>query len=118
MGHSVEASAISVTNPTPLADALRTSHGRFYRAVRMFMRRPGAVAGALVIAIVVFSAIFASAIAPDDPNAISRDRRAAPSSAHLLGTDELGRDLLSRVIYGSRVSLRVGLVTIGIALSA
>jgi peptide/nickel transport system permease protein len=117
MGHSVEASAISVTQPTPLADALRPSHGRFYRAVRMFMHRPGALAGAFVIALMVFSAIFASVIAPDDPNAISRDRRAAPSSAHLLGTDELGRDLLSRVIYGSRVSLRVGLVTIGIALS-
>jgi peptide/nickel transport system permease protein len=84
----------------------------------MFLRRPGAMAGALVIALVIIAAIFAPLLAPADPNEISRDRRAAPSSAHILGTDELGRDVLSRVIYGARVSLRVGLVAIGIALTA
>jgi peptide/nickel transport system permease protein len=54
-------------------------------------------------------------LAPHDPNEISRDRRAAPTMSHPFGTDDLGRDVLSRVIYGARVSLRVGLIAVGIA---
>jgi len=72
----------------------------------------------VVILLFVAIALLAPAIAPGDPDAISGDRRAAPSADHLFGTDDLGRDVLSRVIYGARVSLRVGLVSIGIALTA
>jgi peptide/nickel transport system permease protein len=113
----VVASAEGLGRGIELAGAARPAHGRLARLWRQFARRPGALAGGVVILLFVFGAVFAPWIAPADPNEISRDRRAAPSGEHWLGTDELGRDLLSRVIYGARVSLRVGLVTIGIALS-
>ncbi len=68
---------------------------------------------AAIIGLVLFAliAIFANLVAPYDPNAASLyDSNQAPSWAHLLGTDNLGRDTLSRLMYGSRVSLLVGLV--------
>jgi peptide/nickel transport system permease protein len=75
-----------------------------------------AVAGlALVVALFVVS-IFAPWLAPYDPNHI--DLKAVlmpPSRAHLMGTDTLGRDVFSRIIYGSRVSLKVGFVAVGLA---
>jgi peptide/nickel transport system permease protein len=72
--------------------------------------------GLAISALVLFCALFAGLIAPYDPNA--QDYLALtepPSSAHLLGTDDLGRDILSRIIYGSRVSLQVGIIAVGIA---
>jgi peptide/nickel transport system permease protein len=98
--------------------AERATRGRLRRMGRRFVRRPGALIGAVVIVVFVAVAITAPAIAPEDPNAIdTKARREAPTDAHLLGTDELGRDVLSRIIYGARVSLRVGLISIGIALT-
>lgn len=90
-------------------------HGtrRFFR--RLF-RRPAALAGGVVLLLVILTAIFAPLLAPYDPDAISANLRQAPSISHPFGTDELGRDVLSRIIYGARVSLRVGLISIGIAL--
>lgn len=108
----------------------RTSHGdgalgeragyqrsELQKAWIRFRRRPGAVIGAIVIILFVIIAILAPIVAPMDPLEISQNRRAFPSSEHWFGTDELGRDVLSRVIYGARISLRVGLVAIGIALT-
>ncbi len=74
------------------------------------------IIGISVLILFVLIGIFAPWIAPMDPLEISNNRRGAPSSENWLGTDEVGRDILSRVIYGSRVSLRVGLVAISIAL--
>lgn len=75
-----------------------------------------AFAGLIIVLVIVFAAIFAPLIAPYDPYERNiRDRIASPSMTHPMGTDELGRDTLSRVIYGSRVSLTVGLVSVGIA---
>jgi peptide/nickel transport system permease protein len=63
------------------------------------------------VVVVALAAAFAPLIAPYAPNAIDlRSRLQAPSSAHLLGTDDLGRDVLSRMIYGARVSLAVGIL--------
>ena len=73
--------------------------------------------GLWILAIVVFCALFADLIAPYAPN--EQDYLAiteAPTAAHLLGTDDLGRDVLSRIIYGSRISLMVGVIAVGIAL--
>ncbi len=75
------------------------------------------LAGIAIIFILVAVAIFAPLIAPYSP--IEQDimsRYQAPSQRHLLGTDEMGRDILSRIIYGSRISLQVGLFSIGLAL--
>ncbi|AQS59863.1 nickel transporter permease [Desulforamulus ferrireducens] len=65
-----------------------------------------------------FVAIFAPLVAPYDPYYSEMPKAlAGPSGEHLLGNDELGRDILSRIIYGARISLKVGLIAVGIALS-
>ncbi len=75
-----------------------------------------AVVGVIVLAVLVFVGIFAPFLAPRDPYQMEfGDSLAAPSLAHPMGTDHLGRDLLSRVIYGTRVSLLVGLGSVVIA---
>lgn len=80
------------------------------KALRRFLRNRLAVAGGVVLLIFALAALLAPWIAPADPSKIFfTDMRASPSGAHLLGTDELGRDVLSRVIYGARVSLSAGL---------
>ena len=77
---------------------------------RMAMAGLGLVLGLFVVS------IFAPWLAPYDPNHIDlKQVLMAPSQAHLLGTDTLGRDVLSRIIYGSRVSLKVGFVAVGLA---
>jgi peptide/nickel transport system permease protein len=77
---------------------------------RMAMTGLGLVLGLFVVS------IFAPWLAPYDPNHIDlKQVLMAPSQAHLLGTDTLGRDVLSRIIYGSRVSLKVGFVAVGLA---
>ena len=70
-----------------------------------------AVFSALVILAIIILAVFAAVFSPYDPAAQSlRERLAAPSAEHWLGTDKLGRDILSRIIYGARVSLVIGLL--------
>lgn len=74
------------------------------------------LAGAAITGGFLASALLAPWIAPRDPVApVIEDVLRPPSAAHAFGTDELGRDVLSRVIYGSRISLEVGLVAVGIA---
>ncbi|AJE48468.1 ABC transporter permease [Celeribacter indicus] len=83
---------------------------------RLLANRVGAFA-LLFIAALVLAAIFAPLIAPFDPIAINpRERMQAPGWQHLLGTDQLGRDVLSRIIYGTRTALRVALSGTGAAL--
>lgn len=72
--------------------------------------------GILIIAVFSLIAIFAQAISPYDPSQIDASKLLMPpSKGHLLGTDSLGRDLLSRMIYGARISLTIGLIAVGIA---
>lgn len=79
-------------------------------------RSPLTAAGALLILLVLSCTAFAPFIAPYDPNAINLSARlASPSLIHPFGTDEVGRDLLSRVIYGARASVGVGLAIVGIS---
>src|SRR5215510_7398500 len=83
---------------------------------RTFSRNQLALAGGAVVGILVLIAIFAPVLAPWDPNRPDTKKvLAPPSKSHWLGTDQLGRDVLSRVLYGSRVSLAVGFVSVGIA---
>jgi peptide/nickel transport system permease protein len=85
-------------------------------ALRTLARRPTAVFGAVVLAVVAGLALLAPWIAPYDPLATSWSLvRKAPSAAHWFGTDEVGRDLLSRVIWGGRASLSAGVIAVGIA---
>jgi peptide/nickel transport system permease protein len=85
----------------------------FWRALR---RNRLALVGGVVVLALVLLALLAPAIAPWDPNRPDiRKNLAAPSAAHWLGTDQLGRDVLSRMLHGARVSLAVGFVSVGIA---
>ncbi len=79
---------------------------------------PRTAIGAVALAIIVLAAVFAEAISPYPPNQQNlRSRLQPPSAEHLLGTDHFGRDVLSRIIYGGRVSLQVGFIAVGIALA-
>lgn len=74
--------------------------------------------GALIVGVMSFGAIFAPLIAPYDPNFINVDALLLPPGpAHIMGTDALGRDVFSRILFGGRVSLWVGFVAVGIATS-
>lgn len=86
------------------------------KAVRQFMKRPLAVAGLVIVVLVVIVAIFAPQLAPYDPTKPDfMSILSAPSEKYPLGTDEVGRDLLSRLIYGARASLQAGLIAVLIA---
>lgn len=80
-------------------------------ARRKLLRDPGSILAILVILTMVFVAVFAPVIAPWDPTRPDREvgfRATPPSETHILGTDQAGRDVLSRLIYGTRISLLVG----------
>ncbi|MFC2007529.1 ABC transporter permease [Chloroflexota bacterium] len=86
------------------------------RFIRVFFGRKIVIFGLVVIVILLFIAIFAPAVAPYDPYQQNlRNVKSMPTADHWLGTDTLGRDTLSRIIYGSRTSLTVGLVAICVA---
>jgi peptide/nickel transport system permease protein len=80
------------------------------------LKNPLALAGLIIIGIISFMAIFAPWIAPFDPDAIDvKNILLSPSATHLMGTDGLGRDVYSRMLFGARISLLVGIVAVGIA---
>lgn len=89
------------------------------RRIGIFLlRNPSGLLGAAIVLCLVLSALFAPVLAPYDPLQMGAGRRLTPpSAAHLFGTDEFGRDLLSRVVYGSRLTLQIGLIAVGISLS-
>src|SRR4030065_391666 len=81
-----------------------------------FKRNKLAITGGIIVITLFLVSLFASFISPSDPGKIDvKEILLPPSSEHIFGTDELGRDVLSRVIYGSRISLKVGFVAVGIA---
>jgi peptide/nickel transport system permease protein len=82
-------------------------------------RQPLASVGILLLAAFLFAAIFASVLAPYPPAQLNlNDRMASPSVAHLFGTDELGRDILARTLFGARISLVVAVSVVGLSLTA
>jgi peptide/nickel transport system permease protein len=88
------------------------------RALQNLFERPSAVIGLAIIVIFAGLAVFAPFIAPYDPLKTSWSLvRKAPSAAHWFGTDELGRDILSRVIFGTRASLSAGVISVSIAVA-
>ncbi|MGH3392716.1 MAG: ABC transporter permease [Actinomadura sp.] len=88
------------------------------RALRALTRNRAAVAGIVVIAVMGFLAVAAPLLTPYDPQ--QQDLSAAlraPSAAHPLGTDNLGRDILARIMYGGRISLLIGVLAVSIAIA-
>lgn len=101
------------------ASARPPTYSRSYWTVvaRQLRRDPTAVVSAAVLLLMIAAAVFAPWIAPADPYQASMLRRLLPigSSGHLLGTDELGRDMLTRLLYGGRMSLLIGVLPVLIA---
>jgi peptide/nickel transport system permease protein len=88
------------------------------RALTRLVRRKGAMFGLAVIVLFVALAVFAPLVAPYDPTAQSwTSVRKAPSALHWLGTDDVGRDVLARIIFGARASLVAGCISVAIALA-
>jgi peptide/nickel transport system permease protein len=91
------------------------------RVLRRFVRNPGALVGGVLVLMAVLFALASPWLAPFDPNAGSlTERLAAPSftgeaAGHILGADAVGRDLLSRIIYGARISLFVGIASVALS---
>ncbi len=105
--------ATALPSPVEVIRAVPRAH-----PVRRLLRRPAAALGLSVIVVVAAVALLAPIIAPYDPLATSWTAvRKAPSAAHWFGTDEIGRDVLSRVVWGARASLLAGIVSVLISLS-
>jgi ABC-type dipeptide/oligopeptide/nickel transport system permease subunit len=107
---------MSYADPTLATLSPRARRRRILR--RRFMRRPFAIAGLVVALAFVLAAIFAPLVAPYSASATDFNATLAPpfSHGHLLGTDELGRDQLSRIIWGSRASIQAGVLSTTLAL--
>ena len=105
--------ATVATSPSSMPATPRAAR-RLLRAMRL---NPLAAVGVVLVAIFAVPAIFAPWIAPQDPAHIDLPARlSGPSAAHWFGTDELGRDILSRIIYGARISMLVGSSVVSVAL--
>lgn len=97
---------------------IRKSESPWRRSLRTLYQNQMAMAGLAIILFWIIVAVSASLIAPYDPVAQKiEDRLSPPSGTHWFGTDELGRDVFSRVVYGSQISLPIGLIVIIFAVS-
>ncbi len=112
---------MSATTPTELEAAVDLEPPSRTFAVdvwRRFRKSPGAIVGAAVVALIVLIALFAPFIAPADPLAQNLSQATqAPGAGHPFGTDKLGRDVFSRIVYGARISIRIGFVAVGLAIT-
>jgi peptide/nickel transport system permease protein len=109
---------VDVAGRSQLFEASPRSESYLTQSLRRLLKNRGAVLGGLFLLALLLVAIFAPLIAPYDPIEIyPTEARQAPSPRHLAGTDKFGRDTMSRIIFGTRISLRVGLISVAIALS-
>lgn len=94
-----------------------SSRGPWAEGFRRLLRQKTAVLGLCIVSVLVLTALLAPVLAPYDPESPDLPNRLQPPSAeHPFGTDALGRDILSRIIYGSRISIQVGIIAVGISL--
>jgi peptide/nickel transport system permease protein len=96
-------------------ETLRPQTSNFKLTMRRLMRSPGTVVGAIIVLIFLLISLTAPLLAPHEiDKAVFSQARQGPDAEFWLGTDELGRDLFSRLLYGARLSLAVGLIAVGI----
>ena len=99
-------------------EEIPTGRGYLSDVWRRLLKSPGALIGLGLIGILVITAAFAPLIAHSDPLAQNLTQQSLhPSLAHPFGTDKLGRDLFSRIVYGSRISIRIGFLAVSIAIT-
>jgi peptide/nickel transport system permease protein len=106
--------ALAADSPLP---STRVGPGRAAQWQRLVAKNPLGLLGAGLILLLLLTAALADVLAPHDPVAQIARRLTPPGGAYALGTDEFGRDVLSRIIHGTRISLYVGVVSVGIALA-
>ncbi len=113
----METSANIVSLSKKEAKASRQFSGIWRNAFYRFIRHPVGMLGAILIALLVVVAIWGPSIAPHQPNELVdfSARFSDPTNANPMGLDDFGRDIFSRVLYGARVSLKVGIISVGIA---
>jgi peptide/nickel transport system permease protein len=100
--------------------APRAGESQWRIAARLFQRNRLAMAGLAVVLVLYLAALFAPVLAPFDPTAqgdLVRSSYLAPGGAHWLGTDQFGRDILSRILYGARISLLIAFVAVAISVT-
>lgn len=106
----------AATTPEIKSLEVNKPRGIWTDAYRRFIRHPVGMFGAILVFILIMAAAFGQYVAPYDPLAMDFNVRFAPPSlSHPLGTDEFGRDLLSRILYGSRTSLQVAVIAVTLA---
>ncbi|MDZ7619766.1 MAG: hypothetical protein U1E05_22430 [Patescibacteria group bacterium] len=97
-------------DPIFVDSALRRRPGALQKLMRFSRTKPLGAAGGVIVAVLVVVAVFAPLVAPHEPNELSqRSILKPPNSEFIMGTDDFGRDIFSRIVYGSRVSLYVGI---------
>lgn len=103
-------------NYADLGDFSISSRGMAKDIIKRFMRNKTAVVGLFIIVVLTVCALFPAQISDPDYVTLHLDNAfAAPSSEHLLGTDELGRDMFTRIVWGCRTSLTIGLTAVAAA---
>ena len=113
MSASVAATTLSAATPAIEDRPARSEWARVWSALR---RNRGAMIGLAIILILIFAAVFAPVISPFDPTVMGAGGSLEPPSwAHPFGTDKFGRDLFSRVIAGSRLTIFIGVLAVGIS---
>ena len=114
---SQTAPATGELDPADAAEPIPPARSQWRATLRALLANRLAAAGLVVLLIVVLAGIFGSAVAPHGVNSVDIGQRLhGPSLAHPFGTDQLGRDILSRVLVAARASLKVGAVAVGISL--
>ena len=116
MNKPIAANAPTKTLADHVSDSMRPQPPLMARIMHQIRRHPIGFFGLVVVLLVLLMAIFAPVIAPYEPSSQAATRLLPPSAEHLMGTDELGRDVFSRVIFGARTSLYVGLLSVSIAM--
>src|SRR5690625_3542748 len=112
------------TNPIPDPDSIKIDETQQKKASRLWVdallriiKSKTSFIGLCIIVILIITALLAPMIATHSPTDQSIvDRYQSPSSEHYLGTDELGRDIFSRIVYGTRISIQIGVIAVGISM--
>lgn len=94
---------------------LSRHENKFVKSLKLYFKDFKGIIGLVILVIFIIMAVFAPLIAPYNPDSMSDDVLQSPSLNHLFGTDHLGRDLFSRIVFGSRISLSVGFVAAGLS---
>ena len=110
---AIDRASATTLEALPLGTAV-LQRGPLARLAVLARRKPLGAVSLMVICLLAMSALLADYLAPYDPFALSSRTFQSPDAYHLMGTDEIGRDVFSRVIYGARISLYVGLVAVGL----